>query len=304
MLRLKSMGLHRTANGLNVLLKDEQGTELELSTGVLKEAIRDGRIEVTNLILRSDGSFKSVPDKNPLGIKVGYVEINRTVISVADCRRSLSFKRVKNLSVGMAKYASLGVEVEQVFPDVAVVSNGADAIILTSEYPQIVHAERLFEYTSFEEIDLRGVDTSSAVNMNAMFHGCKRLVKLDLSEFDTSNVVDMCNMFSECIHLTELDLSSFSTSKVKWMNSMFSTCKSLSRLNVSSFDTSNVRSMQAMFVSCSCLAELDLRSFRTASDTVDLIWMFHCCNPTVRVLDKRIVQKAADSGLLIDNRLN
>ena len=42
--------------------------------------------------------------------------------------------------------------------------------------------------SKLKKISLKGVDTSSWVNMSRMFGGCSSLTSVDLSDFDTSNV--------------------------------------------------------------------------------------------------------------------
>ena len=148
-------------------------------------------------------------------------------------------------------------------------------------------------------IDFGGCfDTSSVINMRAMFSDCSNLTELDVSDFGTSNVTDMRRMFSGCSRLTCLDLSGFDTSNVTDVNRMFGNCASLRRLNVSSyvtdmgsmfsgcsgltevhvsgFDTSRVINMYEMFYGCGRLTCLDLSGFDT-SNVTNMRWMFQGC---------------------------
>ena len=50
-------------------------------------------------------------------------------------------------------------------------------------------------------LDLSGLDTSNATDMNGMFAGCSSLQTLDLSNFDTCHVTNMHGMFSECLKI-------------------------------------------------------------------------------------------------------
>ena len=69
---------------------------------------------------------------------------------------------------------------------------------------------RLFyDKSTLWKLDLSGVDTSRATDMNAMFYNCECLRSLNLSSFDTSHVTDMAEMFSNCCRLTSLDVSGF-----------------------------------------------------------------------------------------------
>ncbi|MGM0325238.1 hypothetical protein IGJ18_002800 [Enterococcus sp. AZ078] len=134
-----------------------------------------------------------------------------------------------------------------------------------------------FENTSFESINLSGLDTSNVTNMRSMFRSCHVLTNLDLSCFDTSNVTNMIGMFEYCTSLKSLDLSHFDTSNVTNMVSMFYGCNALASLDVSHFDTSNVTNMVSMFYGCNTLASLDLSHFDT-SNVTNMANMFYGCN--------------------------
>ncbi|MBR3525499.1 MAG: BspA family leucine-rich repeat surface protein, partial [Lachnospiraceae bacterium] len=113
-------------------------------------------------------------------------------------------------------------------------------------------------------LDLSGLDTSAATNMNGMFAGCESLETLDVSHLVTSSVTDFSSMFSGCHNLKKLDCSNFDTRKTMYaMSYMFDDCWSLTELDVSSFDTSNVVIFERMFGGCSSLKELDVSSFKT-----------------------------------------
>ena len=110
---------------------------------------------------------------------------------------------------------------------------------------------------------LNRLDTSSAVNMCAMFGSTENLTNIDLSGFDTSNVTDMSWMFendSALINITFGDR--FVTSSVTGTKSneglaaMFINCSSLKVLDLTNFDTSNVKSMWFMFSECSSLEKI------------------------------------------------
>ncbi|EOS7810511.1 BspA family leucine-rich repeat surface protein [Enterococcus hirae] len=140
-----------------------------------------------------------------------------------------------------------------------------------------------FENTSFESINLSGLDTSNVTNMRSMFRSCHVLTNLDLSCFDTSNVTNMSSMFYECKALASLDVSHFDTSNVTNMPGMFEYCTSLKSLDVSHFDTSNVTNMLGMFGNCYTLKSLDVSHFDT-SNVTNMSCMFANCY-TLKSLD-------------------
>lgn len=118
-------------------------------------------------------------------------------------------------------------------------------------------ASRLFYFSSFTSIDMKGVDTSQTKYMDEMFCECNASV-IDVSEFDTSNVDNMSGMFANCI--ASLDLRSFDTRRVKDMSSMFSGFEG-KMIELSSFDTSHVQDMTMMFYGCEA-EHLDLSHFK------------------------------------------
>ena len=125
-----------------------------------------------------------------------------------------------------------------------------------------------FRYqTALEELDLRGLDTSSVTNMQSTFNSCSSLTSLDVSSWDTSSVTNMQYTFDNCSSLTSLDVSSWDTSSVTNMQSTFYNCSSLTSLDVSSWDTSSVTTLYGTFNSCSSLTSLDVSSWDTSSVT-------------------------------------
>ena len=94
--------------------------------------------------------------------------------------------------------------------------------------------------SNITEIDLTGLDTTGATQMNRMFAGCGSLTSLTFGDnFDTSAVTDMSLMFCECSSLTDLTFGdNFDTSAVTDMSGMFYGCSGLSRLTFGGdFDT-------------------------------------------------------------------
>ena len=132
-------------------------------------------------------------------------------------------------------------------------------------------------------IDLSNLDTSKAIDMQAMFLNCRSLTSLNLDDFDTSRVTDMSGMFEKCEKLTSLDLSGFKTFAVTDMSNMFNGCSLLTNLNLSGFDTSNVTDMSGMFYTCDSITELDLSSFDTSSVT-NMKYMFHMPKLNLRLI--------------------
>ena len=142
---------------------------------------------------------------------------------------------------------------------------------------ELMAAQGFSYYSSLENLDLSGFNTSNVTNMEYMFRNCLSLTSLNLSSFNTSNVTNMEYMFFDCSSLTSLNLSSFNTSNVTNMSWMFCGCSSLTSIDLKNFNTSNVTIMNRMFSDCSSLASLDLNGFNTSKLT-NMSFMFYYCS--------------------------
>ena len=158
--------------------------------------------------------------------------------------------------------------------------------ILSVRFEGVVTVEKpayMFAYLhNAESIDLTGLDTSSAVNMDSMFLACESLKSLDLSGVDSSCVTSMQGMFSGCSALESVNLAGLDTSNVSDMAVMFARCSSLKSIDVSGFNTSQVLNMNAMFEDCSSLEMLDLSNFDTSKAT-RMQSMFEGCDSLAMV---------------------
>lgn len=113
--------------------------------------------------------------------------------------------------------------------------------------------------------------TSSAVNMNAMFHNCNNTT-LDVSNFDTSRVQFMSQMFEYTDNLVSIKgLEKFDTSNVLGFEEMFNGCGKLKELDLSSFNTRKAKdgvqgstnghitmTMNNMFAGCNSLEKITI----------------------------------------------
>lgn len=115
-----------------------------------------------------------------------------------------------------------------------------------------VDSSNLFDgFINATTMNLTAFNTSSVMNMEAMFNKCENLVSIDISSFDTSQVENMISMFSYCEKLSELDLGNFNTEKVTSMNNMFIYCSKLTSITVGDKwiigDSTNI---EGMFTNC------------------------------------------------------
>ncbi len=110
---------------------------------------------------------------------------------------------------------------------------------------------------SLEEADLRGLDTSNAVDFSWMFCGCRSLERIDLSMLDTGKVMDMSCMFLSCSSLKEVELGSIDISSVMDVSKMFMYCNDLKSLDLSTLDNRSLQMTDDMLFGCSGLRALD-----------------------------------------------
>ena len=123
-------------------------------------------------------------------------------------------------------------------------------------------------------------DTSSVVNMNAMFCDCQLPKGFSLGDkFNTSSVVDMGCMF--CLSNLPYNFTlgdKFDTSSVKSMQGMFYSCQLPEGFTLGDkFDTSSVKDMHEMFRDCILPEGFCLGSNFNVSNVVDMDDMFYGC---------------------------
>ena len=126
------------------------------------------------------------------------------------------------------------------------------------------------------ELDVSKLNTANVTDMSYMFAGCSQLKRLDVSGFKTENATNMSCMFYGCFELAELDVSGFKTENVTDMGEMFFNCMAIKSLDVSGFNTEKVTDMNKLFDGCHQLTALDVSSFKTANVT-DMSGMFSNC---------------------------
>ncbi|MGI6221615.1 MAG: Spy0128 family protein, partial [Coriobacteriales bacterium] len=156
-------------------------------------------------------------------------------------------------------------------------------------------ATNLFaDCSNLERVDLKGLDTSGAVDIFGMFYGCFKFREADLSGWDTGNVTDITGtyryvsgpeerytyygMFAGCSSLEKVDLTGWDLSHVANFRKTFSGCSSLNEITgISSISTPSATAMNSMFAGCSSLEELDLGNFDT-SNVYGMEYMFDGCS--------------------------
>ena len=207
-----------------------------------------------------------VPKKATLLGEAGLVEgeiraywYNGTIYIASASKKS---KIVFNKDSG---YMFSNGNVNQAFSKVTSISVSNNILIDTSEVTQF---EEMFkgcssltddEFQSF----INHFDTSSAINMCAMFGSMSSLTNINVSKFDTKNVTDMSWMFENNSSLSNITFGDkFVTSSVagtkenEGFSGMFTNCTKLKILDLTSFETANVASMWRMFQNCTSLEKI------------------------------------------------
>lgn len=127
-------------------------------------------------------------------------------------------------------------------------------------------------FAAHANLKCKGIEnwkTTSAVNMNALFHNCAE-EELDLSGWDVSKVQFFCQMFENSPNLKRIKgLEKWDTSAGLGFDGMFERCSKLEEVDLSSFDTSKAKNgvaastnghktatMNNMFLSCNNLKKV------------------------------------------------
>lgn len=114
-------------------------------------------------------------------------------------------------------------------------------------------------FTSLEELDLTGLDTSRATDLRQMFLGCRNLRSLDLSCLDTSCVETMAHLCHNCHALERVSLAGLDLSQVQSLWSAFDSCEGLIEIDFSELRTPMLEKVGYMFRGCRSLRSVDLR---------------------------------------------
>ena len=290
-------------------LRDTTGLIKDVEPEVLKIAIRDKQISITNLILTSDNRLVDKSEepikqsRQPkidveimlnkaklLGLKIediptacGYPcylfsknNNEHTIIipdNITQLNRDMYNSTFTNKVFKLKGHIKLVGGCNVTSTDDLFNDCRMQSLDLSSfDTSSVTSMLRMFYRCAVQSINFTSFNTSNVTDMSYMFFDCG-VQSLDLSSFDTSKVTDMRGMFWNC-GAQSLDLSSFNTHNVTNMKDMFKDCKSQS-FNFSSFDTSNVNYMNSMFSGCKAQS-IDLSHFNTSS-VIDMGHMFANC---------------------------
>ena len=176
--------------------------------------------------------------------------------------------------------------------------NAGESVLYYSKTDNILMNEDssyMFSYSTFEEIDLSGLDPSNVTNMEDMFQECSNLTNIVFGDnFDTSNVTNMHNMFTGCYALQSVDFSKLDTSNVTDMSYMFYNCDSLTTFNFDDLDTSSVTDMSYMFAYDYALTTVDMSKANLSSLTNAGGMFYYCTSLSDFTFTRRLTSNITD----------
>ena len=191
-------------------LMDQNGQTKQVRPDVLKEVIRQRKLEVSNLMLTSDNrlidrNIDANTDRDKTikaevkPLKAEY--LTREIVKKVYKRgiRSLEFKSGVNLEAVIPKSNMLGFSIIKLTDTSFLIDNthGKRIIISAGKWTLPKDCSYLFEGVCVDHINIKEIDTHEVVNMHCMFEGCQAQL-LDLSSFDTANTMNLRFMFSDC----------------------------------------------------------------------------------------------------------
>lgn len=116
-----------------------------------------------------------------------------------------------------------------------------------------------YEYIRTDVDFISNLDTSSVINMQYMFAGCRNLITIPT--LDTSSVTNMRYMFNGCSSLTttpQLD-----TSSANIIGYMFYNCSRIYKIDISYFNISSTSNSGSFAQNCYSLKAIIIRGFGT-----------------------------------------
>ena len=123
--------------------------------------------------------------------------------------------------------------------------------------------EMFFQCSNLTEIVFPDDGKLKCFDMDSMFAGCEKLLKLDVGSFDTTKVRSMKCMFADCHSLQLIrNLENFDTQSVTSMESMFKNCYSLQYLNIHNFSFTDLQVIDDMFKGCRSLTTIEANNQR------------------------------------------
>lgn len=248
----KFRDLHGRIYGYRI--KDNYYNETDYEAAVLKDYIRNGMLEVTNLKLTSDGRLiDASPIKEELKVDgiskadnfewpdYDMVEINRAFVDAL-------YKIIKDTSTNVknAELTFVGVGKENVNSFLnKTEASGYKKYLFENKTVLLIGNNDKYIIASSAKMKLANTRVSGA--STGVFEGLK-LKKLVLKDIGSRSTEDMTNLFA-FIDIDDLDIASIVTCSCKRMSHMFNGAKTR-RLNLTNFEVEYVETFTNMFAHC------------------------------------------------------
>lgn len=244
--------------------------------------------------------IKPNPDKPVGSLEAGQME--ERIVNKKGPTKPESYKELINFTgeLTVEEGVKLPANCASLFADYQASKLYIDNIDTSS----VIDMEAMFsKMENLTELSLgNNFDTSNVENMTHMFEKLSNLEELNLGDkFDTSSVTKMWGMFLKVSGVEELDLGDkFNTENVTDMDALFSGMSSIKILDLGDkFDTSNVRKMNAMFCDTLSLTKLNLGDKFDTSNVTSMRVMFWNAGDNLKV-DVSNFSFASLSGLHAD----
>ena len=249
-------------------LQDNNGNIKVVQANELKEAIKRGEVNCTNLQLTSDNRLIDKKD----GIEKLVVK-TRVIGGTRDIEYGNATYRVKAGKVLLLKVHIRKGEFE--------IPNFVDGTIFDDEDEETGKSP----FSDCEAIKLK--NNSKLNNFNSLFTNCQNLRYIDLSRCNMHKITSTIRMFYNCNSLETVVLNGADMSNIQETSFMFSECTSLKRIDFSKTKFKHVQNMSFMFYGSTeletvCLEGINIPELKSMSS------MFRYCKKLNYVNMKKV----------------
>lgn len=135
-----------------------------------------------------------------------------------------------------------------------------DDVIQSIEFSNTLYADRMFEYSPLDKVDLSRVDFGNLCTTQGMFNG-SYVMNVKLPMDGMKNVVETNSMFNWCRRLKEVDIRGFKYNNVYAARSMFGYSGSLKSIKADWEHMFKEASVDSMFAEDYELEDIDVEGF-------------------------------------------
>ena len=151
-------------------------------------------------------------------------------------KETTAFNKVKTIEVDdqIDIYTNKVRSFAEIFKyNTSLTQDSLQAFINKFDTSSVTNMCAMFEYLSFDTIDVSNFNTDKVTDMSWMFHGGSYSNIIFGDNFNTENVTNFDGMFQELSQMINLDISIIKIKKKATINYMFGKCPNLKRIYVS-----------------------------------------------------------------------